>query len=542
MADRTATGYLGARRVRPTTAAPRCAGGRAVPSPARRTRPSTAARSGGAHPTVTSQTTLTDLAALVPDSVLHGVGRVLLSDVTHDSRTAGPGVLFAARPGVNADGHDFAPAAVEAGSPALLVQRHLPSLDVEQLVVPSVAEAMGTLAAAVHGHPTADIALIGITGTNGKTTTTYLVDAIWRAAGHVTGLVGTVETRMAGETVAGVRTTPEATDLQRLFARMRAAGVDAGTMEVSSHGLALGRLNGVRLRAALYTNLSQDHLDFHPTMEDYFLAKARLFDRVFTDDAVVTVDDEWGRRLADMSADAGLRTLTLSRTGPADVTATDVLTGPAGSRFTAEVEGTAVDVRIHIPGDYNVTNALGAIASAHLAGVPLEVAAAGVGTLAGVPGRMERVDAGQPFTVLVDYAHTPDSVANVLASARELTDGRLLVVLGCGGDRDRGKRPLMARTAATGADVAVLTSDNPRSEDPEAILDEMVAGLADPQAVQRISDRREAIGAALDQARPGDVVVIAGKGHEPYQELADGRIAFDDREVARRHLREGTQG
>lgn len=488
---------------------------------------------------MTPDTTLTDLAALLPDAVLHGVGQQPIADVTHDSRQAGPGVLFAARPGALADGHDFAAAAVEAGSTALLVQRHLPDVDADQLVVADVGAVLGRVAAVVHGDPTAGLSLIGITGTNGKTTTTYMVDAIWRAAGHTTGLVGTVETRVAGRTVAGIRTTPEATDLQRLFARMREEGVTAGTMEVSSHGLDLGRVDGTRLAVALFTNLSQDHLDFHPTMEAYFQAKAQLFDPRFTPLAVITADDAWGRRMVEVARDAGVDTWTLSRTdASADVTATDVLTDQHGARFTAVVAGQQVDVRIHIPGDYNVTNALGAIASAHRAGVSLEVAAAGIGTLAGVPGRMERVAAGQPFTVLVDYAHTPDSVANVLASARDLTDGRLLVVLGCGGDRDRGKRPLMARTAATGADVAILTSDNPRSEDPEAILDDMVAGLADPGSVTRITDRRKAIAAALHEARPGDVVVIAGKGHEPYQELASGRIDFDDRAVARTILME----
>lgn len=481
---------------------------------------------------------LTDLADLLPDAVLHGVGRSVVTDVTHDSRMAGPGVLFAARPGERADGHDFAPAAVEAGSPALLVERHLADLPVDQLVVPSVAETMGWAAAAAHGNPSDALDVLGVTGTNGKTTTAYLLDAVWRTAGRRTGLVGTVETRIASEVIAGVRTTPEATDLHRLFARMRDDDVTAASIEVSSHGLALGRLNGVRMRAALFTNLSQDHLDFHHDMAEYFEAKARLFTPAFVPAAAITVDDEWGDRMADRARSAGLTVLTVSRHRDADVTATDVVTGPDGATFTALVEGRRHDVRIAIPGDYNVTNALGAIATAHLAGVDIEVAVAGVGAIAGVPGRMERVDAGQPFAVLVDYAHTPDSVTNVLSSARRLTDGRVLVVLGCGGDRDAGKRPLMARAAVAGADVAVLTSDNPRSEDPEAILDDMVAGLADPAAAIRITDRAAAITEALRQARAGDVVVIAGKGHEPYQELADGRIHFDDREVARNVLNE----
>lgn len=482
------------------------------------------------------------IAAALADAVLRpgdaaGAGAAI-TDVVHDSRQAGPGALFAARPGATADGHDFAPAAVAAGASALLVQRPLPDLDVPQVVVPDVADALGHVADLVHHHPSRAIAVIGMTGTNGKTTTAYLVDAIWRADGRRSGLVGTVETRIGEESVAGTRTTPEASDMHRLFARMRAAGVTAAAIEVSSHGLELGRLNGVTFAATLFTNLTQDHLDFHPDMAAYFRAKARLFTPDRTPLGVITVDDEWGARLA---ASAPVEVWTLSRAGtaagaPVDVTAVDVVTTADGATFTAVVRGARTPVRIALPGDYNVTNALGAIATTHAAGVPLDVAAAGVGSLAGVPGRMERVDAGQPFGVLVDYAHTPDAVAGVLRAARGVTDGRVIVVLGCGGDRDRVKRPLMARAAVDGADVAVLTSDNPRTEDPEAILDDMIAGLPDPHGAVRIADRAAAIAAALGMAARGDVVVIAGKGHEPYQELASGRTHFDDREVARAAL------
>ncbi|HUG84381.1 MAG TPA: UDP-N-acetylmuramoyl-L-alanyl-D-glutamate--2,6-diaminopimelate ligase [Euzebya sp.] len=484
---------------------------------------------------MTDPLTPAQIAASLPAAELQPGGDpdVTLTDVTHDSREVGPGVLFAARPGATADGHDFAPAAVAAGASALLVQRPLPALAVPQILVPSVAEALGPAADLVHHHPTADIAVLGVTGTNGKTTTAYLLDAIWRTAGHTTGLVGTIETRIGDASVPGVRTTPEASDLHRLFARMRAEGVTAASIEVSSHGLALGRLGGVRFAAALFTNLTQDHLDFHPDMESYYQAKARLFTPELAGLGVVTVDDAWGARLA---AQAPITVWTLSRKGPADVTAGDVVSSPDGSTFTAVVRGARIAVRTGLPGDYNITNALGAIATAFAAGVPLEVAAAGVAALAGVPGRMERVDVGQPFGVLVDYAHTPDSVANVLSAARRLTRGRVIVVLGCGGDRDRAKRPVMARAAVAGADAAIFTSDNPRSEDPDAILDDMVAGLADPASTHRIPDRAEAISHAVTQARPGDVVVIAGKGHEPYQELASGRIDFDDRVIARTAL------
>lgn len=483
-------------------------------------------------PPVTHHPSPVQIASALPGAVLLQPGAdadAALADVTHDSRQSGPGVLFAARPGAHADGHDYVPAAVTAGCPAVLVERPLRGLAIPQIVVPSVAWAMGPAADLVHGRPTADVAVLGVTGTNGKTTTAYLLDAIWRADGRLTGLVGTVETRIAGAAVPGVRTTPEATDLHRLFARMRDAGVTGAAIEVSSHGLALGRLGGVRFAAALFTNLTQDHLDFHPDMDDYYRAKARLFTPEHTPIGVVTVDDAWGARLA---AEAPVEVWTLSRTRPADVTAEDVAATADGARFTAVVRGRRVDVQIHLPGDYNVTNALGALATAHAAGVDLDVAAAGLAGLPGVPGRMERVDAGQPFAVLVDYAHTPDSVASVLAAARAVTPGRLTVVLGCGGDRDHSKRPLMARAAVAGADRVVLTSDNPRSEDPEAILDDMVAGLADPSSAIRITDRAAAIDEAIRGAAPGDTVVIAGKGHEPYQELATGRVDFDDRLVA----------
>ncbi|MEE8602311.1 UDP-N-acetylmuramoyl-L-alanyl-D-glutamate--2,6-diaminopimelate ligase [Euzebya tangerina] len=456
----------------------------------------------------------------------------IIRDLTHDSRDAGPGVMFAARPGAHVDGHDFAAAATAAGTPAVLVERPL-DLAVPQLVVPSVAAAMGPAADLIHGRPTDAITVLGITGTNGKTTTAYLLDAILRADGRTTGLVGTVETRIAGEGVPGVRTTPEATDLHRLFARMRDEGVSAAAIEVSSHGLALGRLGGVRFAATLFTNLSQDHLDFHPDMEAYYQAKASLFTPSYTPLGIVTIDDDHGRRLA---AEATCSVWTLSLGGPADLTATEVTRRADGSSFVADVHGRQVPVTINLPGTYNIANALGAIGLAHAAGVDLEVAARGLRSLPGVPGRMERVDAGQDFEILVDYAHTPDSVAGVLAAARAVASGRLVVVLGCGGNRDQAKRPMMARAAQNGADVAIFTSDNPRTEDPEAILDDMVAGLSTSDGVTRITDRRAAIAHAVDLAAPGDVIVIAGKGHEPYQELADGRIDFDDRLVARESL------
>ena len=480
--------------------------------------------------------------AVVADAA--GTGALLLgdgaqtrvADVTHDSREAGPGVLYACRPGAHADGHDFAPAAVRAGTPALLVERRL-DLDVPQVQVASVAEVLGRVAAAVHGDPSSALSIAGVTGTNGKTTITYLLDAIFTAAGATTGLIGTVQTLVAGEAIPGVRTTPEATDVQRLLRRMREAGATRIAMEVSSHGLALRRVDGTRFAAAAFTNLSQDHLDFHADLEDYFLAKARLFTRDFTPIGVINVDDPYGRRLA-LSAPVDVVRVSALGDTPADVTARDVELAADGSTFTAHLRGRSVRVRTWLPADFNVSNVLVAMAVAEATGIDPEVAAEGIARCRGVPGRMERVDAGQPFTVLVDYAHTPDSVEHVLHAARRLTPGQVISVVGCGGDRDAGKRPLMGRAAAEASDLAILTSDNPRSEDPGAILDAVAKGAASVRnATWRVvSDRRSAIASALAAAHPGDVVVIAGKGHETTQEFADVTVSFDDRAVARELL------
>jgi len=460
---------------------------------------------------------------------------LMVHDVTLDSREAAPGVLFACRPGARTDGHLHAPAAVRAGAAALLVERVL-DLDVAQLVVPRVADAVGDAAAAVHGHPAARLALAGVTGTNGKTTTTYLIEAALRGGGHRTGLIGTIQTLVDGAAVPGVRTTPESTDLQRLFAHMVGAGVTAAAMEVSSHGLALGRVRGTRFGVAAFTNLTQDHLDFHRDLEDYFAAKASLFDPVCTAHAVINVDDPYGERLAVMARERGLAVDTVSNLGRphASVAAQDVVLAPGGSTFAAVIDGERVAVRVTLPGVFNVANALLALVASVRLGVPGEAAAAGIAELAGVPGRMERVEAGQPFTVLVDYAHTPDSVEQVLRAARDLTSGRVLVVIGCGGDRDRAKRAPMGAAAVTFADHAVFTSDNPRSEDPALIVQTMVEGARAAGGSWSVeSDREAAIAAAVGAAAPGDVVVIAGKGHEATQSFADRIVPFDDRVVAR---------
>jgi len=480
------------------------------------------------------------LAAPVGGEV-RGDGETAVSDVVLDSRRVRPGALFCCVPGARVDGHDLAGAALQAGAAALLVQRPL-AHDAPQLLVGSVRAALAPLADAFYASPSRRMDLVGVTGTNGKTTTTFMLESVFRTAGLVPGVIGTVEVRIGSRRLPVAHTTPEAPDLQRLLAEMVAGGVQAAAMEVSSHGLALGRVDATRFRAAVFTNLTQDHLDFHRDLEDYFQAKRRLLTAEFTGLGVVNVDDPYGRRLAaEARAGAGVEVVTTG-TGPeADWRARDVRAALDGTAFRVQGPAGERELRLRLAGRFNVANALGALAAAAAVGIDLDTAVAGLEALSGVPGRFERVDAGQAFTVLVDYAHTPDSLSSVLRAARAVTAGRLLVVFGCGGDRDRAKRPLMGEIAGKLADVAVVTSDNPRSEPPEAIVAQIVEGVrrsAGPDRYHVEVDRRAAIRAALALARPGDAVIIAGKGHEQGQELAGGRrIPFDDRVVAAEELR-----
>ncbi|HEX2028141.1 MAG TPA: UDP-N-acetylmuramoyl-L-alanyl-D-glutamate--2,6-diaminopimelate ligase [Nitriliruptorales bacterium] len=454
-----------------------------------------------------------------------------LVDATHDSRQVEPGWLYCAVPGATVDGHRFAAHAAAAGAAALLVERWL-DVDVPQLLVPSVRRAMGPLAAAIHGRPSDRLAVVGITGTNGKTTTAYLLESAFGSGAVGTGVIGTIETRVHGEPQPGVRTTPEATDLQRLLATMYARGVDAVAMEVSSHGLHQHRVDGTRFVVAVFTNLTQDHLDYHGSLENYFAAKARLFTPGFTARGLVCVDDRWGRRLTRV-ATVPVETFGTSRS--ADIRVTDVTTGVRGTRCRVIGDGPNVTLATRLIGVHNAVNAAAAYLAATRAGIDPDAAVAGIAASDGVPGRLEPVDRGQPFAVLIDYAHTPEALSRVVQEGRRLTspNGRVHVVVGCGGDRDRGKRPLMGRIAAE-AGHAVLTSDNPRSEDPDAILVEVAKGAHEvPEAEVLVEpDRRTAIASAVAAAGPGDVVLIAGKGHETHQELADRRVAFDDRVVA----------
>jgi UDP-N-acetylmuramoyl-L-alanyl-D-glutamate--2,6-diaminopimelate ligase len=440
-----------------------------------------------------------------------------------------PGTLFFCVPGEKVDGHEFAGAAVEAGAAALVGERQLDKLEVTQMIVPDARAAMAPLAARFHGDPTGELKVVGITGTNGKTTTAFLLREILEAAGVQCGLLGTVKQVVGGAEEEVERTTPEAIDLQATFRRMLDGGDRACVMEVSSHALVLHRCDAIQFDVALFTNLTQDHLDFHADMEDYFRSKRLLFE-MGPGTALANVDDPYGRRLADE-----FECVTFSAAGAeADLVAGDVGLSSRGAAFSVG----EVSIRTRLPGHFNVANVLGAFAAARALEVESEVAARGLAQAAAPPGRFEPIDEGQDFSVLVDYAHTPDSLENVLRAAREMTAGRLLAVFGAGGDRDRDKRPKMGRAGAENADLAIVTSDNPRSEGPEAIIAEILAGVDDRGGVEVEVDRRAAIALALSRAEPDDTVVIAGKGHEQGQEFEAGRkIPFDDRDVARKELR-----
>jgi UDP-N-acetylmuramoyl-L-alanyl-D-glutamate--2,6-diaminopimelate ligase len=478
---------------------------------------------------------------------------VEIGALAYRSESVTEGALFFCVPGFTADGHDFAPDAVGRGAAALVCERPL-GLGVPEVVVESVRASMAPLAAAFYGHPTRELRVVGVTGTNGKTTTAFLVRHLLERAGIQTGLLGTVWSVVGGRTDEVVRTTPEAIELQRTFREMLDAGDAACVMEVSSHALQLLRADAIDFDCAVFTNLTQDHLDFHGTLEDYFGAKRRLFvpqtstpPRV----AIINVDDDWGARLAQELAERDQGTpVTFGIERAADLRARDVRSSVSGARFTCVAKDEEAAVTLPLPGLFNVSNALGSLGAVRTLGVPLAAAAASLASAPSVPGRLEPVEEGQRFSVLVDYAHTPDSLENVLAAARELLSqagrGRLLCVVGAGGDRDRDKRPLMGAAARRLADYVVITSDNPRSEDPHAIIAAIVEGAqaaaseggGSGSALDVQPDRRAAIERAVALARDGDIVLIAGKGHEQGQEFEDGRkVPFDDREVAREALR-----
>jgi UDP-N-acetylmuramoyl-L-alanyl-D-glutamate--2,6-diaminopimelate ligase len=472
---------------------------------------------------------LAELLATIPGAQVRGDRGVSVLDVTYRSSEVRSGSLFFCVPGSRTDGHIFAAGASAAGAVAVVVERWLEVPGV-QVLVSSVRGAMGPMSAAFFAHPSTHMSMAGVTGTNGKTTTTYLLESIFRAADLRPGVIGTTGVRIDGRHVPFDRTTPEAPDLQRLLARMAADGVVACAMEVSSHGLHQFRVDGTRFGCAVFTNLSQDHLDYHGTLEEYFRAKSRLFTPELSDRAVVNGDSREGRLLAERPV---VPTVTFGLGPESDVRATNVEVSASGVAF--DVGGSRV--RSHLRGTFNVYNCLGAWAAAREVGVDDRAIAEGIATLGGVPGRLEPVEGGQPFSVLVDYAHTPDSLDSVLRAARELSSGHLIAVFGCGGDRDRGKRRLMGEASTRLADLTIVTSDNPRSEEPESIIAEIEVGARRGGGRYVIEpDRRAAIRTALAEARPHDVVVIAGKGHETGQEFNGRTVPFDDRVVAAEEL------
>lgn len=502
---------------------------------------------GPPRPVRVSATPLAELAdqlgAEQPDSTAEVTG------ITHDSRAVRPGDLYAALPGARLHGADFVTQAAGLGAVAVLTDptgaERAAATGLPVLVVADPRARMGELAATIYGHPGRDLLQIGITGTSGKTTTAYLVEGGLKTKNN-TGLIGTVEMRIGDERIKSERTTPEATDLQALFAVMRERGVEAVAMEVSSHALVLGRVDGCVFDIGVFTNLSPEHMEFHSDMEDYFRAKAQLFTPKRSKLGVVNFDDEYGRRLV---AEATVPVVTFSAEGhpDADWRAENVQVGPMDSTFTAiGPEGERIHARSPLAGPFNVANTLAAIVALAVAGLDPQTAADGVAAVPGVPGRLERVDAGQPYLAVVDYAHKTDAVESVLKALRKVTEGSLHVVLGCGGDRDTTKRAPMGAAVARLADTAVLTSDNPRSEDPLAILATMLQGAASVPVhergeVQVFEDRAAAITAAVARARPGDTVLVAGKGHEQGQDIAGVVRPFDDRQVLREAIQK-TQG
>lgn len=486
---------------------------------------------------------LRQLVQSVADARVVRAGDVAVTGVAYDSREVKPGDLFICVKGFVYDGHEFAAEAVNRGAAALLVERELP-LDVAQIVVDDARQAMGRVAAAFYGYPSRALRVVGVTGTNGKTTTAYLIRSLLERAGRPCGLIGTVvQSTGAGDRPAA-RTTPEAVDIQRLMKEMVDHGCRAVAMEVSSHGLVLKRTVGVQFDVAVFTNLSQDHFDFHRSFDDYLQAKRQLFAALAGEGvglkakkaAVINGDDPYAQSFLEASPAPAI---TYGLSEERDLWATDVKVAADGVRYVARTKDEQALVRLRLTGRFNVYNSLAALAVGMAEGISLEEGAMGIAETV-VPGRFEPVDAGQDFAVIVDYAHTPDSLENVLRTARSLTKERVICVVGAGGDRDRTKRPIMGQIAAELSDYVVITSDNPRSEDPAAICREVAAGAqrVGTTPFDVIVDRREGIRQAISVADTGDLVLITGKGHETYQEIMGEKLHFDDREEAKNAIRE----
>lgn len=489
---------------------------------------------------------LSELAKLLLTAKLSGDDHISVTGVEIDSRKVKPGDLFICLPGHTVDGHDYAPQALERGAAALVTERKL-DLDVPQLIVKNSRLAMAVIADSYYGQPSRQMKLIGVTGTNGKTTTTYLIERMMNDNGIPAGVIGTIEARYPGKTLPMSGTTPEALGLQRYLAEMRDAGTQACAMEVSSHALEQGRVKGCRFRTAVFTNLTQDHLDYHVTMERYAAAKELLFSRLGNEYAadpeqrsyaVLNADDAVSAQFAQATA---AEVVTYGIEKDADVRADNIRITPQGTSFSLRTFRGDAELTLQMVGKFNVYNALAAVCAALIEGIPLDKIKASLEALPGVPGRVEPVNEGQPFAVIVDYAHTPDGLENVLKAVKELSPERLFCVFGCGGDRDRTKRPIMGRIAAQYADYVFVTSDNPRTEDPALILQDIKAGMDEARVpedrYELIVDRRAAIEKAIEKASSGDVVLIAGKGHETYQIIGTVTHAFDDRLVAKEAIR-----
>ena len=507
---------------------------------------------------------LSDLLAVLPDE-LEPTGRFggeeiadpVIRGICYDSRQVSPGDLFVALTGAVSDGHAFVERAQELGAAALLLERIPEDLDLRQcpaVIVPDSRRALAPLAMRFFGQPSEELELVGITGTNGKTSTSYLAESILRAAGIATGLIGTVEIRYEEERIAAVNTTPESLDLQRILRAMRTRQIEAVIMEVSSHGLELGRVAGCEFKVAAFTNLTQDHLDFHPDMDAYLASKSRLFGEHLASpaQAVVNLDDPAAGAIITAARASGAEILRCTRNpeAEAEIKLLEASVRMSGTRARAELRGQAIDLEVPLLGDFNLENLLVACGIATALDIDPGTIAVGVSACPQVPGRMETVGEGRESdpTVIVDYAHTPDAVEKLLAALRPLSEGRLITVFGCGGDRDRSKRPLMAESVARHSDLALATSDNPRTEDPGSILEDVEKGLGsleacDPSELgQRsgcyavLEDRRQAIQQAMAIAGPKDTVVLAGKGHEDYQIVGREKLPFDDRDEARKAL------
>lgn len=489
---------------------------------------------------------LKELAGLLAHAKLEGSGDARIAGLQIDSRKVRAGDAFICISGYKQDGHDYAESAAASGAAALVVERKLP-VALPQLIVRDCRHALAVLACHFYGYPSGQLKMIGVTGTNGKSTTTYLIDRILNDADRPAGLIGTIQTAFGGRSIQSNRTTPDALELQSHLRTMLDEGAEYCVMEVSSHALEQGRVKGCDFRTAVFTNLTQDHLDYHGTMERYQAAKGLFFTRmgnVFDPDpakrkyVVLNADDPASKEYAAYTA---AETITYGIDRPADIRATDIQATSRGTRFRAVVFQQEAMLETRLIGKFNVYNALAAIAATVLEGVPLDAIRHSLESISGVEGRVEPVEAGQEYPVIVDYAHTPDGLENVLQTVKPLASGRLICVFGCGGDRDREKRPLMGKIAARYADIIIMTSDNPRTEDPESILDEIEQGLIEEGATnaryERIADRAQAIQKAVEMASRNDVVLIAGKGHETYQTIGQTSCHFDDRLIAKEAIR-----